>query len=172
MSPDNILLRLVDDQEAQVRAIFDELEDRGFPRQNQTPHITITFSPHMQSHVVERAAEILPPLIPCTFRRVGTVIFGTKRKQTIAWLLDAPDALEIAARELSALNPDGRGPRWTPHLTMGLRVPRRLVHEYLAALEQITPPHFNQLTADRALLWRPKTQETTHLSGTITDKEK
>lgn len=172
MSPDNILLRLPEDQEAQVRAIFDELEARGFPRQHQTPHITITFAPHMKSNVVERASELLPPLIPCTFRRVGTVIFGTKRKQTIAWLLDAPDALEVAARELSALNPDGRGPRWTPHLTMGLRVPRRHVHEYLAALDELTPAHFKSLTAERAVLWRPSTQESTHLAGINDGHEK
>lgn len=165
LSPDNILLRLPEDQELQVREIFAQLEARGFPRQNQTPHITVTFAPTMSPHVVDRAAQLLPPLIPCTFKRVGTVIFGTKRKQTIAWLLDAPDAVEIAARELSALNPDGRGPRWTPHLTMGLRIPSRIVHDYLAALDEITPAHFKELTAERALLWQPRLQEATHLAG-------
>lgn len=163
-SPENIKLFLPADQEEEIKAIFDRLAFRGFPRQNQTPHITITFAKQMEPHVVERAKELLPPLIPCQFPRVGQVIFGTKRKQTIAWLLEAPDELEIAARELSALNPEGRGPRWTPHLTMGLRIPRPQVADYIAALDEETSPHFRELTADRAVFWRPSVHELTDLS--------
>ena len=40
-------------------ALADELAARGFPPQRQTPHITVTFSPNMAPHVVERAREIL-----------------------------------------------------------------------------------------------------------------
>lgn len=164
MSPDNILLRLPEGQENVVRGIFNELEARGFPRQNQTPHITLTFAPHMQDFVAERASELLPPLIPASLQRVGTVIFGTKRKQTVAWLLDAPAELEAAARELGHLNADGRGPKWIPHLTMGLRVPRAIVYPYMEALAEVTPAHFKELTAERAVLWRPRTQELTELA--------
>lgn len=158
-SPDNILLYLPEEQEAAIRAIFDDLAAQGFPRQNQRPHITITFSPHMDPAVVDLAAELLPPRIPATFRRVGTVVFGTKRKQTVAWLLETSDALEIAARDISAANPDGRGPRWTPHLTMGLRLPRETVPAYLDALHRATSPHLRELTATQAAYWRPKTQQ-------------
>lgn len=164
-SPDNILLHLDPAHEQQVRAIFDELEARGFPRQNQTPHITITFAPHMINPVIERAAELLPGLVPATFRRVGTVVFGTKRKQTVAWLLETSDELEIAAREISAANPEGRGPRWTPHLTMGLRLPREIVPAYLEALDEVTSSHFKEIHAYRAALWRPKSQKLTVLAS-------
>lgn len=164
-SPDNILIHLPPVQEQQVRGIFDELEARGFPKQNQTPHITITFSPEMDPAVVERAAEILPSVIPAQFRRVGTVVFGTKSKQTVCWLLETTDELEIAARELCAMNPDGRGPRWTPHLTMGLRIPRDMVPDYIRALDEITSPHFKELTAMRAAYWKPRTQELRVLAG-------
>ena len=77
-SPENILLHLPEDEEQQVREVFSLLEERGFPAQQQTPHITITFSPSMQADVVERAAELLPPLIPARFHRVGTVVSGER----------------------------------------------------------------------------------------------
>lgn len=164
-SPENILLHLPDEEEQQVREIFARLEERGFPTQHQTPHITITFSPAMADDVVQRAAELLPPVIPASFRRVGTVVFGMKRKQTVAWLLETSDALEIAAREISALNPEGRGPRWNPHLTVGLRLPRERVPDYLRALDEVTPSHFKELTAVQAGFWRPEAQEMTVLAG-------
>lgn len=164
-SPDNILLHLPADEEEQVREIFARLEGQGFPAQKQTPHITVTFSPAMAEDVVTRAAELLPPLIPARFVRVGTVVFGTKRKQTVAWLLETSDELETAARDISALNPQGRGPRWTPHLTMGLRLPREIVPGYMQALDEVTSPHLKELTAVRAALWSPRAQELTVLAG-------
>ena len=164
-SPENILLHLAPEQEAAVRALFDEIEDRGFPRQNQTPHITITFSPVMRTEVVDRASELLPPLIPAEFRRVGTVVFGTKRKQTVAWLLEAPEALELAAREISMLNPAGRGPRWVPHLTVGLRLPREIVPDHIRALDELATAQFDTFTAISAAYWRPRTREHTFLAG-------
>lgn len=163
-SPDNILLQLRDEDELQVREVFARLEERGFPAQQQTPHITVTFSSFMAPEVVTRAAELLPAVIPARFDRVGTVVFGTKRKQTVAWLLETTDELEIAAREISAHNPDGRGPRWTPHLTVGLRLPREHVPAYLQALDEVTPASFKELLAPRAVLWRPRTQERTVLA--------
>lgn len=160
-SPDNILLHLAKEQEQQVRDIFAALEKRGLPKQQQTPHITITYSPLMGDAAIERAAELLPPVIPAQFRRAGTVVFGTKGKQTIAWLLETSDEVEDAAREVSAANPDGRGKQWIPHLTMGLRIPRSLVGEYIMALDEETSSHFKNMTATRASLWRPRTQELT-----------
>lgn len=167
-SPENILLHLPEDEEQQVREVFALLDERGFPAQQQTPHITITFSPSMQAHVVERAAELLPPLIPARFQRVGTVVFGRKRKQTVAWLLETSDELEIAAREISAANPDGRGPRWIPHLTVGLRLPREIVPDYMRALDELTSSQLNEFTAVRAALWRPRAQELTVLAEATT----
>lgn len=108
-SPDNILLYLPKKQEDQVRDIFAGLAERGFPIQQQRPHITVTFSPHMQSEVVDLAAELLPAVIPADFRRVGNVIFGTKRKQTVAWLLETTDELEIAARKSVPPTQTGEG---------------------------------------------------------------
>lgn len=164
-SPENILLHLSDDEEQQVRDVFALLEERGFPPQQQTPHITITFAPIMKDHVVQCAAELLPPVIPASLRRVGSVIFGTKRKQTVAWLLETTDELEIAAREITALNPNGRGPRWIPHLTVGLRLSREIVPEYLRVLDELTSSHLKEFTAVRAALWRPRIQELTVLAG-------
>ena len=163
-SPENILLHLADGEEQQVREVFNRLEERGFPAQKQTPHVTITFSPVMPADVVQSAAELLPPVIPASFRRVGSVVFGTKRKQTVAWLLETTDELEIAAREISALNPDGRGPRWIPHLTVGLRLPREIVPEYMRALDELTSTHLTEFTAVRAAFWRPRVQELTVLA--------
>lgn len=164
-SPDNILLHLAEREEQQVREVFTHLAEWGFPAQQQTPHITVTFARRMGGGVVTQAAKLLPPLIPATFQRVGTVVFGTKKKQTVAWLLETSDELEIAARGISALNPEGRGPRWTPHLTMGLRLPREIVPDYIRALDEITPHELMKLTAVRAALWRPSIQELTVLAG-------
>lgn len=163
-SPDNILLHLPEQEERQVRQIYAELEARGFPPQQQTPHITITFAPHMPEGPIALGSELLPSLIPARFQRVGTVVFGTKRKQTVAWLLETDDELEIAARRISELNPEGRGPRWTPHLTMGLRLPREIVPDYLRALDEASR-HVKELTAARAALWRPRVRELTILAG-------
>lgn len=163
-SPENILLYLAPESERLVREVFEALAQRGLPRQQQTPHITITFAPAMPGDVVRRAAELLPPLIPAEFTRAGTVVFGTRRKQTVAWLLETSDELEAAARELSALNPSGRGPRWIPHLTVGLRLPREIVPDYVRALDELTPPSLKNFVAQRAGYWRPKTQELTVLA--------
>ena len=161
VSPDNILMYLLPEQETQVREIFAQLAESGLPQQNQKPHITVTFAPTMRPVVIQRAAEILPPLMPAEFRRVGTVVFGTKSKQTVAWLFETSDELEEAARAISRLNPDGRGSRWIPHLTMGLRIPRDIVPDYVRALDEITNPHFKTLNAPRAAFWSPKVQELT-----------
>ena len=164
-SPDNILLHLAPEDEEQVRALFDALAERGFPGQRQTPHITITFAPTMPPEPVEVAARLLPELIPVTFERAGVVVFGTRSKQTVTWLLEASEELDDAARRISAANPQGRGRRWVPHLTVGLRLSRAMVGEYIAALDELTPSRFRQLRAVRAGLWRPGTQEFTLLAG-------
>lgn len=164
-SPDNILFYLPEDLERQIRDIFDRLHARGLPQQNQRPHITITFASDMDPRVVSRAAELLPPIVPAAFKRAGTVVFGTRSKQTIAWLLETDDEVMEAAREICRINPDGRRRDWIPHLTMGLRVPRATVPDFMRGLEQETPTRLKNLTADRAAYWRPKTQEYTHLAG-------
>lgn len=154
-SPENILLRLPDEEEREIRAIFAALAERGFPEQHQRPHISVTFAPAMATTVVGEAAVVLPPLLPVALRRSGVVVFGTKSKQTVAWLLEAPEELERAARRLSAMNPDGRGERWIPHLTVGLRLPKTMVPDYIAALAEVTSPHLTTVTADRAAFYQP-----------------
>lgn len=168
-SPDNLLIRLPQQQEDYVREVFDQLAAEGLPKQHQRPHITIIFSPNMAPQVVDRARDLLPGLIPTEFQRVGTVVFGTKSKQTIAWLLEAEDPLGEAARELSALNPDGRGSWWIPHITVGLRIPRLQVPEYMAALDRVTSGHFRSITGEVAGLWQPRFQKWTPIAGSPAD---
>lgn len=155
MSPENILLRLPDAEEQAVRDIYADLAARGFPQQHQRPHISVTFAPTMHRRAIARATDLLPPLLPVALRRSGVAIFGTKSKQTVAWLLEAPEALERAARAVSVANPDGRGERWIPHLTMGLRLPKAVVPDYIAALQEVTSPHFKEITAQRAAFYQP-----------------
>lgn len=158
-SPENILLRLSQREEEEVRSIYAALHQQGFPQQHQRPHISVTFAQHMEQRVVEEAAALLPPLLPARLDRVGVVVFGTKSKQTVAWLLEAPEDLDAAARALSASNPHGRGARWVPHLTMGLRIPKAMVPDYLSALAEVTSPHFKTLHAEQAVYYRPATGE-------------
>ncbi|AJI79646.1 hypothetical protein [Corynebacterium singulare] len=158
-SPENLLLYLAPEDEESVRAVFSVLAERGFPLQHQRPHITVTFAPTMDTAVVDQARDVLPPLVPAVFRRVGTVVFGTKSKQTVAWMLETTDELEAAARQLSAANSDGRGARWTPHLTMGLRLPRVMVPEYVRALDDISGPEHKEFLATTAAWWRPKVEQ-------------
>lgn len=155
MSPENILLRLTDQDEGAVREIYSALAQLGFPQQHQRPHVSVTFAEAMDRRVVGEAAELLPRLMPATLWRVGTVVFGTKSKQTVAWLLEAPDELEQAARALSKMNSHGRGDRWIPHLTMGLRLPKAMVPGYIEALAEVTSPHFNEITVHRAAFYQP-----------------
>ncbi|ACP33661.1 2'-5' RNA ligase [Corynebacterium aurimucosum] len=157
-SPENLLLYLTPEDEDTIREVYAALAQRGFPVQHQRPHITVTFAPALETAVVDEARTLLPTLLPALFHRVGTVVFGRKSKQTVAWLLEATDELEIAARQISAANPEGRGPRWTPHLTMGLRLPRALVPDYMRALDEIAGPEHKEFTAELAAWWRPKTQ--------------
>ncbi len=162
-SPENLLLYLPKQQEQEIRDLLTRIHHRGLPEQHQRPHITLTFAQHMHPHVLNRAQELLPPLLPATFQRRGAVVFGTKRKQTIAWLLETTDELEAAARELNALNPEGRGNRWTPHLTLGLRLQREDVPEFLRALDEETSPHLRELTAEYAAHWVPRTSTLTRI---------
>lgn len=161
------MLYLRPEDEEKVRGVFATLAEEGFPVQHQRPHITVTFAPTMDPAVVELARELLPPLMPAVFHRVGTVVFGRKSKQTVAWLLETTDDLEIAARQVSAANPEGRGPRWTPHLTMGLRLPRALVPDYMRALDEIAGPEHKEFRADHAAWWRPKTQRLDIFGGSV-----
>lgn len=156
MSPENILLRLPESQEQEIRKIYEALAQRGFPVQQQRPHVSVTFAPEMSRAVISRAGELLPLCLPARLDRVGTVVFGTKSKQTVAWLLQGPDELERAARELSELNPDGRGARWIPHLTMGLRLPKAMVGDYIQTLAEVTSPHFRAVDAEYAALYQPR----------------
>src|SRR5699024_8609688 len=106
----------------------------------------------------QSAAELLPQVIPASFQRVGSVVFGTKRKQTVAWLLETTDELEIAARQISALNPEGRGPRWIPHLTVGLRLPREIVPEYLDSDDVLIFTHLQAPTVVQPVFWRHRVE--------------
>ncbi|EGT5593214.1 2'-5' RNA ligase [Corynebacterium striatum] len=175
-SPENLLLYLLEEQERAIAELFDDLVRRGLPRQNQRPHITITFAQSMAPEAVELAAELLPPLLPATFQRVGTVVFGTRSKQSIAWLLETTDEFEAAAREISAANPESRGARWTPHLTMGLRIPRGEVGRYIDVLDAATNEAtraaarsgghlLKESTAAQAAYWRSATEELRVLWG-------
>ncbi|WP_175973400.1 2'-5' RNA ligase [Corynebacterium sp. Marseille-Q2823] len=166
-SPENLLLYLTPEDENTIREVYAALAQRGFPVQHQRPHITVTFAPALETAVVDEARTLLPPLLPALFHRVGTVVFGRKSKQTVAWLLETTDELEIAARQLSAANPEGRGPRWTPHLTMGLRLPRALVPDYMRALDEIAGPEHKEFRADYAAWWRPKTQRLDIFGGSV-----
>ena len=157
-SPENILFYLSPDHDAQVRDIFAQLANRGFPQQHQTPHISVTFAPHLPQRTVDLAATLLPVHLPATFSRRGFVTFGTRSKQTVAWMLETDLDLEETARQISATNPEGRGQRWIPHLTLGLRLPRRMVGDYINALDEIASPYFKEITADRAGYWRPAQQ--------------
>lgn len=162
-SPENIQLRLARADEERVREIFEELAGQGHPRQQQTPHVTITFAHTMEQAAVRRAAQLLPAVVPAPLHRVGTVTFGIKRKQTVAWLLETTEELERAAREISTLNPEGRGHRWIPHLTMGLRLPKEIVPDYIRALEKATSNHFKTLSAETAVFWQPQAGRLTRL---------
>ena len=163
-SPDNLLIRLPQDQEDYVRELFAMLEAEGLPKQNQRPHITLTYAPEMDPKVIERAREVLPGLFPAQFRRVVTVVFGTKSKQTIAWLLDTSAELGAAARCLCEANEDGRGQGWIPHLTVGLRIPRKQVPAYMEALDRLTSGHFRPITGEVAGLWQPRFQKWTPIA--------
>lgn len=74
-SPENILLRLEPGQEAYVREIFAQLEQMGFPVQEQTPHISLTFAQSLPAALLDLAQELLPSVIPTQLRRIGTVTF-------------------------------------------------------------------------------------------------
>ena len=158
---------LTPEDENTIREVYAALAQRGFPVQHQRPHITVTFAPALETAVVDKARTLLPPLLPALFHRVGTVVFGRKSKQTVAWLLETTDELEIAARQLSAANPEGRGPRWTPHLTMGLRLPRALVPDYMRALDEISTFEHKEFMAAQAAWWRPKTQRLDIFGGSV-----
>ncbi|MDO5374036.1 MAG: hypothetical protein Q4F10_11330 [Corynebacterium glutamicum] len=54
-----------------------------------------------------------------------------------------------------------RAAKLLPHLTMGLRLPREIVPDYIRALDEVTSPHFKEITATQAAYWRPKIQQLT-----------
>lgn len=38
---------------------------------------------------------------------------------------------------------------------MGLRLPKLVVPDYIATLQEVTSPHFKELTAQRAVFYQP-----------------
>lgn len=54
-------------------------------------------------------------------------------------------------RTLDPVSPE----RWAPHLTMGLRLPKAVVPDYIAALAEVTSPHLTELTVASAAFYQP-----------------
>lgn len=54
---------------------------------------------------------------------------------------------------------------------MGLRLPREILPDYIRALDELTPASLKELTAIRAALWKPRSQELTVLADASSYQE-
>lgn len=150
--------------EATVREGWEALRWNGIPSQADNlrgmvnePHLSLLVASDISADVRERACVAFARHIPCELAVRGVVILGEGTRVTLAYLVE-PDA-EIAriVGELRAATPALRHPVWTPHITLGRRIPREHLGTALAVLEESRP---KTLTADRLRWWDP-------LAGTI-----
>jgi hypothetical protein len=123
-------LELVPDAEGQEAVLRDwqALRDAGLPSQldhrgeSNAPHLTLVSAPSVAG-LVDRAVELIGPLLPVAVRASGLLLLG-RHRLTVARAVDVPDALVAAVLALRADVGDLPHQGWLPHVTLSRRLPR------------------------------------------------
>lgn len=123
-------LELVPDDEGQAAVLRDwqALRDAGLPSQldhrgeSNAPHLTLVSAPTVAG-LVDRAVELLGPMLPVEARVSGLLLLG-RHRLTVARAVDVPDALVAAVLALRAEAGELPHQGWLPHLTVARRLPR------------------------------------------------
>lgn len=142
-----------------VRDRWAALQDAGLPSQADhrsmvnAPHLTLVVASPVADEVVERARELVLPLLPATLTVRGLLMLGEGPRVTLAYVVEPDPALAEATASLRAQVPGVRHPVWTPHVTLCRRLPRRRLTEAVAVLEAAGAPA--TLVADRLRWWDP-----------------
>ncbi len=123
-------LELVPDTAGQEVVLRDwqALREAGLPSQldhrgeSNAPHLTLV-SADSVTGLVDRAVELIGPLLPVQVRASGLLLLG-RHRLTVARSVDVPDALVAAVLALRADAGDLPHQGWLPHLTLSRRLPR------------------------------------------------
>lgn len=115
------------------------------------PHLSLVVAAHLDRAVAEQAAQRVGAMLPVVLRGQGSVVFGRGARVTVAWLVEPPAALTRAVMELREIAPAVRHPVWTPHITLGRRIPRDRVGDALTA----AGPGPDEIVATRLRWWDP-----------------
>lgn len=157
-------LELSFDDESE-RAIVEQwraLRAAGLPSQadhrvmTNAPHLTLVVAREIPSRVVDTAREALAPLLPVSLELRGRVVFGSGSRVTLAHLAEPPREVADHVARLRAETPALRHAVWTPHITLGRRIPRERIGEAFDVLDGVaSQEHLRTLRANRLRWWRP-----------------
>lgn len=132
-----------------------QLDHRGM---TNAPHLSLVVATSIPDAVVARARDIFTALLPVRLDVRGLVVFGSGARVTVAHLAEPPAEVADAVAELRAATPLVRHPVWTPHVTLGRRIPRERLGEAFAAVDpRGGDPAPDVLVADRLRWWDPAT---------------
>lgn len=145
--------------ESAVRGCWEALAAAGLPSQadnargmvNQ-PHVSLVVAREIPSAVAEFARSELAGQLPTTLDVRGLVLLGDSAKVTVALLAEPDVRIARVVAKLRESTPAVRHPVWTPHVTLGRRIPRERIGEALTVLEPHRP---RTLVADRLRWWDP-----------------
>lgn len=149
------------DEEA-VIAQWEALRGAGLPSQADhssmanAPHVTFVAANHISPDAVDRARDLVGPLLPARLEVRGFVLFGYGSRSTLALLVEPDSALAEAVARVRACVPEERHPVWTPHVTLARRVPRSRLATAFEVLNAADGPR--ELVCDRVRWWDPYEQ--------------
>lgn len=156
-----------DDGDVAVRESWEALRGLGLPSQadhrgmTNAPHVSLVVARAIPDEVRDRAAELFAPLLPATLHLRGAVVIGRGARLTLALLAEPERTVVDAVTELRAMTPAVRHPVWTPHVTLGRRIPRDRIGEALAVVTDAP----TRVTATRLRWWNPDTGTIDVLAG-------
>lgn len=146
-----------DDGDRAVRESWQALRFLGLPSQadhrgvTNAPHLSLVVARAIPDDVRLRAAELLAPLLPAVLELRGIVVIGRGARVTLALLAEPEPPVVDAVTQLRALTPAVRHPVWTPHVTLGRRIPRDRIGEAIAGVHDAP----TCVTGTRLRWWDP-----------------
>ena len=132
-----------------------QLDHRGM---TNAPHLSLVVASAIPDDVVARAREFFAAALPIRLDVRGLIAFGAGSRVTLAHLAEPPRAVVDEVTALRQASPRVRHPVWTPHVTLGRRIPRDRLGEATAAVDaRGGEPAPDVLVADRLRWWDPAT---------------
>lgn len=167
--PHALELTLADEDDRAVRALWAQLHLAGIPSParhrgaTHRPHLTLVSGPAPPTDVLDRAAELVAPLLPLDLPVAGLLRFAGRRGPVVE-LVTPPLPVLVTRDALLQAWPEADDRPWVPHLTLATRPDDDQAARAVRALGELR--HAPTVRTALALRWWDPDRETvTELAG-------